>query len=136
MKRPAPVTGLSLFFAVGAAISATSLVALSFPGGFLEPMWRLNPRAHEHFQTMGPWALLLMSVVSVSCATAAVGLWHGRRYGYLLGVALLVFSLLGDLANATLGLEPRVWIGVPIAAAFLVLLTTGRSRAFFRPHSE
>ena len=129
--RPAIVTGLSGFFALGAAISATSLIALLFPGGVLEPMWRLNPRAREAFHTMGSLAILLMAVVSTACAAASVGLWKGRRFGYFLGIALLVFSLIGDLANAVLRLEPRAWIGVPIAAVLLGLLTTRRARAFF-----
>jgi hypothetical protein len=60
-----------------------------------------------------------------------VGLWRGRRFGYLLGLTLLVVSMLGDLANAVLGLEPRAWVVVPIAALFLAVLLTGRARAFF-----
>jgi hypothetical protein len=125
------VTALSVFFALGATISALSLVALAFPGGFLEPMWRLNPRAREQFASMGPWALLLMAVVSALCALTAYGLWRGSRLGFVLGVTMLWVSLLGDLANAALGLEPRAWVGVPIAALLLVVLATGRLRAFF-----
>jgi hypothetical protein len=131
MRRPWTVTFLSVFFGLGAAISATSLIALATPGGFLEPMWRLNPRAKEQFAPMGIWACVLMAVVSVTCLAAAVGLWRGRRFGYILGLTLLIVSLLGDLANAVLGLEPRAWVGVPIAALFLGVLLTGRARAFF-----
>jgi hypothetical protein len=127
------VSGLSAFFALGAVISATSLVALLFPGGILEPMWRINPRAREQFQVMGIWGPVLMAVVSTACAAASVGLWRGRRFGYLLGVTLLTVSLLGDLANALLGVEPRAWVGVPVAAALLALLTSRSSRAFFTP---
>ncbi len=131
MRRPWTVTFLSLFFGFGALISATSLVALGSPGGFLEPMWRLNPRAREQFASMGIWASLLMAFVSLACLGAAVDLWRGRRLGYILGLTLLSVSLLGDLANAVLGLEPRAWVGVPIAALFLGVLATGRTRAFF-----
>ncbi len=131
VKRPWTVTFLSIFFGLGAAISATSLIALATPGGVLEPIWRLNPRAKEQFATMGVWAWVLMAVVSATCLAAALGLWRGRRFGYVLGLALLTFSLLGDLANAVLGIEPRAWVGVPIAALFLGVLATGRARAFF-----
>lgn len=131
-KRPWTVTALSIFFAFGAAMSLTSLVALALPGGPLEPMWRLNPRAREQLAGMGGWGLVLMAVVSAACAAAAVGLWRGSRLGYVFGLTLLIVSLLGDLANALLGLEPRAWIGVPIAALLLTTLTTGRARAFFR----
>jgi len=112
-------------------MSCASFVALLFPGGFLEAMWRLNPRARESFATMGVWALVLMAVVSVACASASAGLWRGRRWGYLLALALLTFSLLGDLANALLGIEPRAWIGVPIAALMIAYLATRRVRDFF-----
>ena len=115
-------------------MSALAFFALFFPGGFLAPMWRLNPRAQVQFAVMGRAALLLMAVVSTTCALAAYGLWRGRRFGFLLGIIMLTFSLLGDLANALLGLEPRAWVGVPIAAVLLVVLATGRSKAFFRPH--
>jgi predicted ferric reductase len=130
-SRPWTVTALSVFFAFGATISGLSLVALALPGSFLEPMWRLNPRAREQFATMGGWALLLMAVVSVLCAATAYGLWRGSRLGFVLGVTMLLVSLLGDLANAVLGLEPRAWVGVPVAALLLWVLTTGRARAFF-----
>ena len=130
-SRPWTVTALSVFFALGATISGLSFIALMFPGGLLEPMWRLNPRAREQFAWMGGWAMLLMAVVSVLCASTARGLWRGSRFGFVLGVTMLLVSLLGDLANAVLGIEPRAWVGVPIAALLLVVLATRRSRAFF-----
>src|SRR5262245_12021323 len=108
MKKPAPssrpwgVTALGVFFAFGAAMSLASFVALLFPGGLLEPMWRLNPRARESFADMGPWALVLMAVVCVACLSAVLGLLRSRRWGYLVAATLLVVSLLGDLANALL----------------------------------
>ena len=131
-RRPAAVTGLALFFVFGAAMSGTSLASLLTPGGFLEPMWRVNPRSHEQFLAMGIWAPVLMAVVCLACATSAVGLWRGRRVGFVVGAALLATSLAGDLANALSGLEPRAWLGVPIAALFLALLLGPRSRAWFR----
>jgi hypothetical protein len=131
MHRPLVVTGLSLFFALGTAISFTSMVALLFPRSVLEPMWRLNPRAREAFSSMGPWAIVLMAVVCSACLSASLGLWRGKRWGYVIAVALLLVSLLGDLANAVLGIEPRAWIGVPVAALFLASLTTRRVREFF-----
>lgn len=129
--RPRGVTALALFFAFGAGVSFVSLVALALPGGPLEPMWRLNPRAREQFATMGVWGPLLMAVVSLACGLALVGLWRGRRWGYLTAATMLVVSLAGDLANALSGLEPRAWFGVPIAGAMLLYLATRRVREFF-----
>jgi hypothetical protein len=129
--RPWGVSALAVFFGFGAGISFVTFFALLFPGSFLEPMWRLNPRARESFGAMGVSGPVLMVVVSTACASAAAGLWRGRRWGHLLALALLTFSLLGDLANALLGVEPRAWAGVPVAALMLGYLATARVRAFF-----
>ena len=135
--RPAGVTALGLLFMAGAAISFTSVLSLLFPGGPLEPMWRLNPRAREAFASMGPWAIALMATVCAACAFSAAGLWTGARWGYRLAIALLTVNLVGDTANALPGVEPRAAIGVPIVGAILVfLLANRRVRSFFRDATE
>jgi hypothetical protein len=134
--RPKGITVLSVFFAFGAVMALTSFVALLFPGGFLEPVWRLNPRAREAFAGMGGWALLLMAAVSVACAFASIGLWRGRRWGYILAFVILSVNLIGDLINAVLGIEPRAWLGVPVAALILWFLATRRVRTFFGGSDE
>jgi hypothetical protein len=129
--RPLGITALSIFFAFGAVVSFLSFVSLLFPGSFLEPMWRLNPRAHEALTGMGAWAVALMCVVSAACASAAVGLWRGERWGYRLAFALLAVNLLGDVTNVLLGTEPRAVVGVPVVVAILVFLLSRRVRRFF-----
>jgi uncharacterized membrane protein (DUF2068 family) len=113
-------------------MSFISFVSLLFPGSFLEPLWRLNPRAHEGFTRIGAWAIVLMCAVSVACASAAVGLWRGNRWGYWLAFILLAINLLGDIINVLLGTEPRAAVGIPIVIAILVFLTSRRVRDFFR----
>jgi hypothetical protein len=130
-RRPRSVAALSVFFAFGVMMSSLSFIALLFPGGFLEPIWSINPRAREQFAVMGGWALVLMALVSAACALTSYGLWNGRRFGLILGRVMLAFSLVGDIANAVFGSEPRAWVGVPIAAALLVLLATDSVKAFF-----
>jgi hypothetical protein len=110
-----------------------SFVGSLFPGGFLEPMWGLNLRAREQFAVMGWSALLLMAVLAVACALTSHSLWHGKRLGFVLGLTLLATSLVGDLVSATVGLERRALIGVPISAALLIVLATGRARAYCSP---
>src|SRR5713101_6620851 len=117
--RPRGITALAVFFTAGASVSATSCVSLLSPGGPLEPMWRVNPRARAAFAHMGLSGLVLLAVVSGTCAFAAVGLWRGRRWGYWLAVALLSANLIGDVVNVTLGFELRALAGVPIVAALL-----------------
>lgn len=94
-------------------------------------MWRLNPRGHEAFARMGAWAPLLLSTVCVACAASAYGFFRGRRWGYRLGIALLLINLTGDLVNALLGIEPRAFLGIPVVALLLWYLSTARVRGFF-----
>jgi hypothetical protein len=129
--RPLGITALSIFFMFGAAVSFVSFISLLFPGSFLQPMWRLNPRALEGFTSMGRWAILLMCIVCVACALAAVGLWRGARWGYWLAVILLAINLLGDIVNVVLGTEPRAAVGIPIVVAILALLMSKRAKRFF-----
>lgn len=129
--RPRAITALSIFFLVGAVLSFTSNVSLLLPGSFLEPMWRLNPRAHDSLTRIGLWAVALLFFVSVSCAAAAIGLWNGSRWGHRLAVSLIGLNLLGDVANVLSGIEPRAIVGVPVAIAILIYLTSTRVRRFF-----
>ena len=131
-SRPPLVTALSVFFLVGAVISLTASISLFQPNSFLEPMWRLNLRAHRNLSGLGLWAIVMLSAVSALCAAAALGLWRGSKRGYWLAVGLMATNLIGDLTNVVLGTEPRAIVGVPIATAILAyLLLSTTVRHFF-----
>jgi hypothetical protein len=134
--RPRGITALSIFFLVGAILSFLSSASLLLPGGFLEPMWRLNPHAHESLTRIGLWAGVLLFVVSVCCAATAIGLWRGSQWGYTLGISLLGINLTADIINVLLGTEPRAIVGIPVAAAILVYLMSKRVRRFFKQSSD
>ncbi len=129
--RPAGITALSIFLLFGALMGFIAFVSLLFPGSFLEPMWRLNPRAREGFSSIGVWAVVLMCAVWVACASAAVGLWRGARWGYRLALMIFAINLLGDVANVILGTEPRAVVGIPVVIAIFVFLASKRVRRFF-----
>jgi hypothetical protein len=130
--RPHPVTALSVFFLVGAVMSLTASISLFQPNIFLEPMWRLNIRAHRNLSSLGLWAVVMLSAVSVLCAAAALGLWRGSKWGYWLAVGLMATNLVGDVTNVVLGTEPRAIVGVPIATAILAYLLLSKTvRHFF-----
>jgi hypothetical protein len=107
---------------IGATISLTASISLLRPNSFLESMWRLNPRAHKNLLSLGLWAVVLLSSVSLLCAGAAIGLWKQSRWGYRIAIGLMVVELIGSLTNVVLGTEPRAIVGVPIAAAILIYL--------------
>ena len=133
-RRPAIVIALSILFLFGTIASFVSAVSLIFPDSFLEPLWRLNPRAHQAFGGMGVWAIVLMCVVSVSCLSGAIGLWRGRRWGFALAIILLTINLLGSIVNVATGTEPRAAVGIPIVILVLVFLTRRSVRRFFGNH--
>ncbi|HSE41344.1 MAG TPA: hypothetical protein VLH08_11325 [Acidobacteriota bacterium] len=128
-SRPKTITALSIFFTAGVAFSFISVLALLFPHSFLHSIWRLNPRALTAFQSIGIWAILLLTAVSLCCSFAAVGLWKGRIWGFRLAIALLVTNLIGDIYNFVSGVEPRAVVGIPIV--FVILILVFRTRHFF-----
>jgi hypothetical protein len=129
--RPVGITALSVFFAFGALASGLAAVSLLTPGGYLEPIWRLNPKGHAGLSALGSWAPVLLGVVSIACAAAAFGFISGRRWGYGLGIALLLLNLVGDLANVAFGVEPRALVGIPIVALLLWYLSSRTVRQYF-----
>ena len=129
--RPAGITALSLFFIFGATMSGLAALMLLFPGSVLESLWRINPRAHESFTAIGSWAVLLMSVVCVGCATAALGLWHCTRLGFWTALMILSINLAGDTVNALIVKDWRTLIGLPIGGLMLAYLLRQR-RVFDR----
>ena len=133
--RPLGITALGCFFAFGTLASGLAVLSLLLPGGPLKPMWRINPRGHEAFIRMGVWAFGLLVPICLACAAAAFGLLRGRRWGYQLGIALLLINLTGDVVNAGLGIEPLAVVGVPVVAVLLWYLLSPRVRGFFAAKS-
>jgi hypothetical protein len=131
--RPVGITVLCIFFMAATAITLIASISLLCPGGFLEPIWQLNPRGRAGLGTVGVWAVVLLLVVGCACAVAAIGLWRGASWGYAVAIIVLSVNLLGDLVNAISGLEPRAAIGIPIVIGMLAYLMSQRVRRFFRP---
>src|SRR2546428_4166621 len=95
-RLPVGIKLLAIFFAFGAAVCLITIIALLFPGGALDPIWRLNPDAHVAFQKIGRLSILLMFVVGSACALAAIGLAKRAHWGGRLALAILSVNLLGD----------------------------------------
>jgi len=130
-SRPLGVSILAAFSIVAALIAFTSALSLLWPGGPLEPMWRLNPPAREGFARLGPWAILLLGTVSVASAFAATGLWRGEQWGRRLAMTGLTLNALGDLASGIVRHDARTLVGLPILALILLYLGSRGVRAYF-----
>jgi len=131
VRRSPFITALSVFFMFGCLMAATACVSLLTPGGPLEPIWRVNPRALEAFTKMAPWGIPLLTIVSLACGVAALGLWRLKWWGHRTAAWMIGLNLAGDLANAISGYEPRAIFGVPIAGAILAYLLSRKVRARF-----
>ncbi len=122
---------LIAFFAFGAVVCLITLTALLFPGGTLEPMWRLKPDARIGFQAMGAFAFPLMAAVGAACALAAIGLAKRAEWGRRLAIAVLSVNLVGDCANAFARHDYRTLIGLPIGGAMILYLASKRMTSLF-----
>lgn len=126
-RRPVGIILLSIFFGFGALICLVTMLALAFPGGFLDPIWRLRPDARIEFQKLGNWSVFLMATVGLACGLAALGLAKSRELGRRLGIGILVVNLIGDSLNALLRHDPRTLIGLPIGGLMIwYLVKQGR----------
>lgn len=111
-----------IFFAAGALICLVTMLALAFPGGFLEPIWQLKPEARVEFQQIGNWSIALMAIVGTACGLAAVGLAKRAEWGRRLAIGILTVNLIGDTFNAILRHDPRTLIGLPIGGLIILYL--------------
>ena len=108
-----------IFFGAGALICLVTMLALAFPGGFLEPIWRLKPEAREQFHQIGNGSAALMGVVGSACGLAAIGLARRAEWGRRLAIGILTVNLVGDTLNAILRHDPITLIGLPIGGLMI-----------------
>jgi len=120
--RSVGTTLLVVFFAGGALICLVTMLALAFPGGFLEPIWRLKPDALVEFQKIGSASVALMAVVGAACGLAAAGLARNAEWGRRLAIGVLAVNLVGDSLNALLRHDPRTLMGLPIGGLMIFYL--------------
>jgi len=125
-KRPSLGTILLIiFFAGGAFICTGTMLALAFPGSFLESIWRLKPEARVQFEEIGRGvSIVLMAAIGTACAVAAVGLAQAAKWGRWLAIGVLTVNLIGDWLNAWLRHDSKTLIGLPIAGLMIVYLLT------------
>src|SRR5437764_8970421 len=80
-ERSVGTTLLVIFFAAGALICLVTMLALAFPGGFLEPIWRLKPEARGEFQKIGGASVVRRAAGGAACGLAAVGRARNAAWG-------------------------------------------------------
>jgi len=118
---------LVLFFAAGALICFVTMLALTFPGSFLESIWRFKPEARVQFQEIGRGvSIALMTTVGVACGLSAIGLARNAQGGRTLAIAVLVANPIGDSLNALVRHDPKTLGGLPIGGLMSWYLVSAR----------
>ena len=133
-RLPLGIKLLVIFFAAGALICSLVMLALAFPGSFLERIWWLRPGIQAEFQEFGTWAIALLAAVGAACGLSAFGLAKRAEWGRRLAIAVLTVNLVGDMFNAVFRGDLRTLIGLPIGGLMIWYLTS-EGRASARPTS-
>jgi hypothetical protein len=121
---------LTIFFAAGALICFLTILALAFPGSFLESIWRLKPQARLQFLQIGRgFSIGLMIIVGSACGASAIGLARNAEWGRRVAITVLSINLVGDSLNALLRHDPRTLVGLPVAIAMIWYLLRRRRAA-------
>ncbi|MEY2520923.1 MAG: hypothetical protein QOF24_2682 [Verrucomicrobiota bacterium] len=112
------------------------MLALAFPDGFLEPIWRLKPEARIEFQKIGNWSVGLMAVVGAACGLAAIGLAKNVEWGRRVAVGVLTVNLIGDTFTAIVRHDLRTLIGLPIGGLMIWYLLRKRPACDEHPDKQ
>jgi hypothetical protein len=119
---------LIIFFGAGALFCLVTILALAFPGTFLESIWRLKSEARVQFFQIGrATSIALMFAVGIACALSAIGLARNVEWGRWLAIGVLAVNLIGDSLNALFRHDPKTLIGLPIGG-FMIWYLVKRNR--------
>lgn len=122
---------MAIFFAVATLILFSVGTALMEPGSPFEAIWLLYPARRSlllPYRTwLGPGFLILAFVM----ASASIGCFRHRRWGWWLAVAIFSVNGLGDAAQILIGHVLEGGIGVCVAAAIVYFLARPKVRETF-----
>ena len=125
------MTAIGVFLFFGATMACLAGTTLIWQGTFLDHMWTLNAPAYKQLSPLGKTVGIPFLVLSATLATAGVG-WFGRRlWGWRLAVVVIATQVLGDFMSILMGHFVRGAVGVTIASALLLYLLRTEVRGAF-----
>ena len=124
-------TAIGVFLFFGAMMASLAAATLLWRGSALDLIWALNPRAYKQLAPLGRTVGILFLLLFAALATAGIGWFRRRLWGWRLAVVIIATQLLGDVVNCVRGDLLRGGIGVIIAGALLLFLVQPKIRATF-----
>ena len=124
-------TAIGVFLFFGAMMASFAAATLLWRGSALDRIWALNPRAYKQLAPLGRTVGILFLLLVAALATAGIGWFRRRLWGWRLAVVIIATQLLGDVVNCVRGDLLRGGIGVIIAGALLLFLVQPKIRATF-----
>ena len=129
--QPAGFTAIGIFLFFGAVMATLAATTLLWRGTALDRVWSLNPAAYKQLAPLGAAVGILFLMLGATLATAGIGWFRRRIWGWRLAVVIIATQVLGDIANCVRGDLLRGGTGVVIAGALLLYLLRPKIRAAF-----
>lgn len=112
-------------------MAALAGITLAWRGTVLDGVWVLNKGAYRQLSPAGRPVGALFFLLSAILATAAMGWFKRRVWGWGLAVAIISLQVTGDFVNLIGGDFLRGAAGVTIAGPLLLYLLQPKVRATF-----
>jgi hypothetical protein len=129
--RPSGFTAIGIFLFFGALMASLAATTLLWRGTALDRVWAINPMAYRQLAPLGSTVGFFFLLLAAALATAGIGWFRHRFWGWKLAVVIISLQVLGDVFNCMRGDWLRGGTGVIIAGALLLFLLKPRVRATF-----
>jgi hypothetical protein len=124
-------TAIGIFLFFGSVTASLAAFTLLWRGTVLDRIWALNPIAYKQLAPLGDMVGILFLLLGASLATAGIGWFRRRLWGWRFAVVIIATQVLGDVVNLVRGDLLRGGTGVVIAGALLLFLRRPQVRAMF-----
>jgi hypothetical protein len=131
VPKPSGFTAVGIFLFFGALMASLAATTLLWRGTVLDRVWALNPMAYRQLAPLGNAVGTFFLLLAAALATAGIGWFRHRLWGWKLAVVIISTQVLGDVFNCMRGDWLRGGTGVVIAGALLLFLLKPRVRATF-----
>jgi hypothetical protein len=112
-------------------MAGLAAITLLWRGTPLDRLWVLNQMAYKRLAPMGRAVGILFLLLGAALATAGIGWFRHRPWGWRLAVVIIATQVVGDLVNCVRGDLLRGGTGVIIAGALLLFLWRPKIRHSF-----